>query len=114
MLSDKDSIHFDSLQIYVDNSFSVHLVVADDEAMNFPDISSVMSTASGSGNGGSNNNHNHNVYSNNGLKHDPFSFLEEDGGDGDITMGLMVKPLRDPLISLDDLVRPIRIENFYL
>ncbi len=95
--------------------FHIYLDVAN-EAMNFSDFGSVisdtdnltfvMSTASssGSGNGGSNNDPNHNVYSKNGSMHDPFSFLEDDEDEVDGSVGFLVKPLRDPLISLDDLV----------
>jgi len=85
--------------------------------MNFPDYCSatgnskrsmfVMSTASssGSGSGRSNDDPNHNLYSNHVTKHDPFSFLEEeDNDDCDGSLSLLLKPLRDPPISLDDLV----------
>jgi len=83
--------------------------------MNFPDFGSTvkdpqkfkvdMSTASssGSGNGGSNN-LNLNFYNTNGSKRDPFSFLDDDGSDGGNSISLLVNPLRDPLISLDELV----------
>lgn len=97
------------------NLFHIFLDVAY-KAMNFSDYGSVigdtdnltfvMSTASssGSGNGGPNNDPNHNVYTKNGSMQDPFSFLEDEEDEVDGSMGLLVKPLRDPLISLDDLV----------